>query len=182
MTWSIHFISNAMKYIILVVNVYHKLLIWSIGDNIINDSLHKLSISGGTAFIWKLQWLLTASHWFCKTGPQGVLLHLARSPNMFSWGPFYRHDFTLIPTWISNHMFSKVWDENTYTYTNFNSLIVEVLEWISNFIPHFMMDVITYPCWEWRQPLLIKGSRYRISQIETTFLILCFSLSFWVRN
>ena len=22
------------------------------------------------------------------------------------------------------------------------------LEWISNFIPHFIMDVITYPCWE----------------------------------
>ena len=25
---------------------------------------------------------------------------------------------------------------------------VEVLEWISNFIPDFIMDIITYPCWD----------------------------------
>ena len=25
----------------------------------------------------------------------------------------------------------------------------EVGEWISNFIPHFIMDVITYPCWDY---------------------------------
>ena len=27
---------------------------------------------------------------------------------------------------------------------------VEVWEWIRNFIPHLMMDVITYPCWDIR--------------------------------
>ena len=45
---------------------------------------------------------------------------------------------TWIPSWISNHMPSKVWDEITYPVPNFN----EVWEWISNFIPHIIMDVI----------------------------------------
>ena len=42
---------------------------------------------------------------------------------------------------------SKVWDEITYPFTNFNGCSVEVWEWISNSIPHFIMDLITYPCW-----------------------------------
>ena len=50
---------------------------------------------------------------------------------------------TLIPIWINNHMSSKMgvnW------------------EWISNFIPHFIMHIITYPCWDWSWPMLIKGA------------------------
>ena len=38
-------------------------------------------------------------------------------------------------------MSRKVWDEITYPFPNFNGCTVEVWEWISNFIPHFMMDV-----------------------------------------
>ena len=45
-------------------------------------------------------------------------------------------------------MSSKVWDEFTYPFLNYNSAAMEVQEWISNFILHFKMDVITYPCWE----------------------------------
>ena len=43
---------------------------------------------------------------------------------------------------------SKVWGEITYPFLNFNSCTIEVWESISNFIPHFIMDVnvITYPC------------------------------------
>ena len=37
----------------------------------------------------------------------------------------------------------KVWDEITCPFPNFNSSTVEVWEWISNFIPHIIMDVIT---------------------------------------
>ena len=37
---------------------------------------------------------------------------------------------------------SKVLAEITYPFPNFN----EVWEWIIKFIPHFMMDVSTYPC------------------------------------
>ena len=49
-----------------------------------------------------------------------------------------------ISAWINNHMPCKVWDEPTGPFTNFNST-VEVWEWISKFIPHFMIDAITYP-------------------------------------
>ena len=39
-----------------------------------------------------------------------------------------------------------MWDEITYPFPNVNDATVEVWEWISNFILHFIMDVITYPC------------------------------------
>ena len=45
-------------------------------------------------------------------------------------------------------MLSKVWDEITYPFLEFNGETVEVLEWISSYIPHFIMDVIAYPCWD----------------------------------
>ena len=51
---------------------------------------------------------------------------------------------TNIPTWIRNHILSKVWDEITYPFPNINGATVEVLEWIGNFIPHFTMDIITH--------------------------------------
>ena len=41
-------------------------------------------------------------------------------------GPFYYHGLTLISAWISNHMPSKVWDEITYSFLNFNGCTVEV--------------------------------------------------------
>ena len=45
-------------------------------------------------------------------------------------------------------MASEMWDEFTYPFLNFNSATVEVWEWLGNFIPHFIMDGITYPCWD----------------------------------
>ena len=38
-------------------------------------------------------------------------------------------------------MLNKVWGEIIYPFPNFNGATVEVWEWISNFIPHFIMDV-----------------------------------------
>ena len=35
-------------------------------------------------------------------------------------------------------MFSEVWDEITNPFPTFNNATIEVLEWISNFIPHFI--------------------------------------------
>ena len=64
-----------------------------------------------------------------------------------SWGPFYLHGLTLIPTWIINHIYYNAWDEITYWFPNFSGATVEVLKWISSFIPHFTRHVITYPCW-----------------------------------
>ena len=61
-------------------------------------------------------------------------------------GPFYQHRLTLISAWISNHMSSNVGDEISYSSPNFDVCTVDILEWISHYILHFMMDVITYPC------------------------------------
>ena len=55
---------------------------------------------------------------------------------------------TLIPAWISNHMPSKVQDEITYPFPNFNGCTIEVLEWISNFIQQYTGHVTIYPCWD----------------------------------
>ena len=54
----------------------------------------------------------------------------------------------LLPAWKSNHMPSKMWDEIIYPFPNFNGCTVEVWGWMSNLVPHFTMDVITYPCWD----------------------------------
>ena len=43
---------------------------------------------------------------------------------------------------------SKMWDEITYQFPNFISATIEVWEWISNFILHFITDVISYSCWD----------------------------------
>ena len=34
------------------------------------------------------------------------------------------------------------------TFPKLNGATIEVWEWISNFIPHFIMDVIIHPCWD----------------------------------
>ena len=46
---------------------------------------------------------------------------------------------------MSNHMPSQMQDEITYPFPNFNGVTAEGLEWINNYIPLFIMDVITYP-------------------------------------
>ena len=51
-----------------------------------------------------------------------------------------------------------MWDEITYPFPNFNGCTVEVWEWIGNFIPHFIMGVITYPFWDSSQSMLVKGA------------------------
>ena len=59
--------------------------------------------------------------------------------------PFWLTWLTLIPAWINNHMQSKMSGEFTDPFPNFSFPTVEVWEWISNFIPHFIMNVILYP-------------------------------------
>ena len=45
---------------------------------------------------------------------------------------------------ISHLMPSKEWDEIAYPSANFNPTTVDVWRWISNCIPHYIMDAITY--------------------------------------
>ena len=61
--------------------------------------------------------------------------------------PSYSHGLTVIRAWICNHMPSKVWNEITNPFPNFNDYPVEIWKWISNSNPHFLMDNISYP-WE----------------------------------
>ena len=68
--------------------------------------------------------------------------------DLLPWDLFYYHGLTWIPASINRHMPSKVWGEIIYPFLNFNGCTVDVKEWISNFIPHFTMDVITYPHWD----------------------------------
>ena len=44
----------------------------------------------------------------------------------------------------------KVWDEIIHPFPNFHGSIVEGWEWMSNFIPHFIVDVIIYQYIDWR--------------------------------
>ena len=56
--------------------------------------------------------------------------------------------FNFNPSKDNNHTHYNVWDEITYPFLNFNGATIEVHELINNFIPHFLMDAITYPCWD----------------------------------
>ena len=59
---------------------------------------------------------------------------------------FYQHGLSLISAWIrNNHTPCKLCAENIYPFPNLNAA-VEFWEWRSNFISHFIMDVISYPC------------------------------------
>ena len=44
-------------------------------------------------------------------------------------------------------MARKVRDEIAYPFSNWKGATVGVGEWISNFIPHCIIDIITYACW-----------------------------------
>ena len=85
--------------------------------------------------------------YFVEIGIINILQKSASSGHVETyWGPLYLHGLTVIPTWMSNYIYHKVWDEITHPFPNFNGCTVEVREWISNFIPYFTMYVITYAC------------------------------------
>ena len=54
-----------------------------------------------------------------------------------------------------------MWDENNYPFANLSGTAIEVLEWISNFILYFLMDVIIFPCQEQGKEwiILVKGAQ-----------------------
>ena len=61
---------------------------------------------------------------------------------------------SLLASWIN--LPSKMWDQITYQFPHLNDCTIEVWEWISNFIPHLIMDVVTYPCWDLSKSMLVK--------------------------
>ena len=61
-------------------------------------------------------------------------------------GPFSLTQINLIPAWISNPISRKSAGWYYQSISNFNSFTAEVCEWISNFTPHLITYVTTYPC------------------------------------
>ena len=53
-----------------------------------------------------------------------------------------------------------MWDEITYPFPNFINPTVEVWEWISIFLPHLMIGVITYPWWKLRSMFYLHHCRF----------------------
>ena len=79
----------------------------------------------------------------------------------------YQQVSTFIPAWISNCIHCKAWDEITGPFPNFNDEAVEVWEWIGNFILNLTRHMITYPCWDERWSMLVKGApRMSSSQLQ----------------
>ena len=94
--------------------------------------------------------IATASYRCSKTGPCAN-----NSPSKYVRGPFYQHGLTWIPARMNNHMRSKVCDDGTYPFPNFNGCTVEVSEWIGNVMPQFIMNGCNYyarinPCYQSR--------------------------------
>ena len=66
------------------------------------------------------------------------------------WDLFYKH--------FNPCMDNQLHVQEIVGCNYFNRATVEVWDWISNFIPHLIMDVINYPCWDndiWRQYALL---------------------------
>ena len=60
-------------------------------------------------------------------------------------------------------------------YTHSQHTAFEVWEWTSNFIPHFIMDVTTYPCRDQSQSMLKKGPR--VDRFYAILRVTCLSLN-----
>ena len=52
----------------------------------------------------------------------------------------------------------NVWNEIIYPFPNFSICTVEVWQWLSDFIPHILMGVITYLFWDKSWCMLVKGA------------------------
>ena len=100
------------------------------------------------------EWMITSTlsnvMWLLMREPYWTVLHPENDtrgrPPLLTWINFNLR--ALIPTWRSNDMPHKVWDEITYPFPNVNGTTVEFWVWIRNFIPHFTSHLVTYPCWD----------------------------------
>ena len=91
-----------------------------------------------------------------------------------SSNPFYSHDLTLISAWITNHTHMKVWNEITYPFPNFNGGTVEVWEWISNYIPRVIMDVITKAKYKYIPEIKVRFNKHKINKLITCGILKLF--------
>ena len=59
--------------------------------------------------------------------------------------PFTKMKSILIPAWQNSYIHCEVRDEITYSFLSLNGAAVKVWGWISNFIMHFIINLIIYP-------------------------------------
>ena len=83
---------------------------------------------------------------------RGVIYEMSLQSHVSYLNPYYKHGLTLIPALVTTCPVK--W---RMKFPNCNGTTVNVWEWISNFISHLLVDVITYPCWKYISPILIKG-------------------------
>ena len=50
-------------------------------------------------------------------------------------GPFYTHELTISPTWISRYINKKLLHKISYLFRNFNSATMEILKWMHFPVP-----------------------------------------------
>ena len=85
--------------------------------------------------------------------------------------PFYQYGLTLIPAWISGYIRHTVWDENTHPFPNFNGCSVAVWEWISCFILHCIINVISYSRWKIQTGLLPNAGYWMFHATTSPIII-----------
>ena len=84
-------------------------------------------------------------HWInCVISHSASVITL-QAMGKFTGAPF-PNKFNL--GWLSDYIYNNVCVEITDPFRNFNGAIVEVWEWISNFIPHLTGHVTTYLYWD----------------------------------
>ena len=65
-----------------------------------------------------------------------------------TWGHPYQHGINWTPAWVNNHTPSKCEMVLLFNFPIFNGDTVEDWIWTSNFISHYIVDIITYFCRE----------------------------------
>ena len=75
-----------------------------------------------------------------------------------------------------------MWDDINYPYPNFNGCTIEVWEWISNFIPHYTRCVITCPCWDLSQSMLVKWAPGGVYVFQTVIIMYLVIPNYWIKS
>ena len=128
---------------------------------------HAMNISANKSIV------LLTSQWFdvltTVDSPVNVCFVIKRihpqEPLDVHLGPFYKHGLTLIiPTWVSNLII--------HPFPNISCCTIEVWEWMRYFIPCFLMDVGTHPCWDRSQSMLVNGVIVVINWLDTQLRVI----------
>ena len=107
------------------------------------------------------------SRWLCairqKSLTEAILTHivlvLTNSKRCCHWG--HQYLASILSTWMNfkvsmDDVPNKLRNWITYPFQNINGCTVEVWEWMTNILSHFVIDVITYPWWYWIRNMLVK--------------------------